>query len=429
MPTDKQKPVEPAPPPGRPSLAVIFHRFGPYHRTRIQALATQFDVVGVELSKQTDQYAWDAISLNDRCRHITVCNDCDSRTLHQAELYRRISDALGPLKLDAVAINGWSDNGALASLRWCKDNDVPAIAMSESNATDFERSRSRERVKRCLVANFSSALVGGSLSYKYINYLGMPHEGISQGYDIVDNAHFTPPGEAGKANWRNTVGVSRPYFLASNRFIEKKNLPRLLEAFADYRERHCLQIKTSVTAEPELGQNPTPEPFDLVLLGDGPQKRLLVELGKDLGIANSVHYPGFKQYNELPHYYWGASVFIHASTTEQWGLVINEAMAAGLPVIASDRCGSVADLVENGKNGIVFSPQDTKAMADAMLSLATDDELREDMGNQSAARITAWGPDRFASGMQEAVNNAIRRPINASWIDRMVLEGICRLKY
>ena len=80
--------------------------------------------------------------------------------------------------------------------------------------------------------------------------------------------------------------------------------------------------------------------------------------------------PGFKQYDELPIYYGLAGAFIHASTTEQWGLVVNEAMAAGLPVIVSERCGCAPDLVENGRNGFTFDPYDVDALTHLMLKMA-----------------------------------------------------------
>jgi glycosyltransferase involved in cell wall biosynthesis len=84
-------------------------------------------------------------------------------------------------------------------------------------------------------------------------------------------------------------------------------------------------------------------PWDLVLLGDGPLKADLCRLIDDLRIRNRVLMPGFKQYEELPAYYALARAFVHASATEQWGLVVNEASASGLPVIVSNRCGCVPE--------------------------------------------------------------------------------------
>src|SRR5262249_59830905 len=97
--------------------------------------------------------------------------------------------------------------------------------------------------------------------------------------------------------------------------------------------------------------------WKLVLLGEGEQRAKLEGLRDALGLRNDVSMPGFKQYDELPAYYGLASAFVHTSTTEQWGLVVNEAMAAGLPVLVSERCGCGPDLVREGVNGFTFDPR------------------------------------------------------------------------
>ena len=397
----------------RTTLAIVFHRFGPYHRVRIESVADDFDVVGVELSKQTQEYAWDSIQLNEHCQHVVVCDGEDSRSLKMSNLFQKIDATLKPLKPDAVAINGWSDNGAFATLRWCQIHQVPAIVMSESNQSDFARNPVREFIKRRIVSCFSAALAGGSLARDYLVSLGLPEHLVSTGYDIVDNQHFSSPNDFDAVQFRQQVGLQNAYFLASNRFIEKKNLPRLIEAFSIYRKQ--------VRREPsdELA-------WDLVLLGDGPQKDELLRLVKSLGVESHVHFPGFLQYNELPKYYWGAKAFIHSSTTEQWGLVINEAMAAGLPVIASSRCGSTADLVVEGKTGFVFDPLDVPTLADRMLKLAQDPVLRERMSVEAKRHIADWGPERFATGMRNAVDAALSRPAQPNWLDRLTLRMLCR---
>ena len=117
-----------------------------------------FDVVAVELSSHTKEYAWETIKISDGCHRVVVCEEVDSRSLPVKQMYDRIDRVLRPLSIDAVAINGWSDNGALATLRWCGHNDVPAVVMSESNRIDFRRSPLREFVKRRLVACFASGL-------------------------------------------------------------------------------------------------------------------------------------------------------------------------------------------------------------------------------------------------------------------------------
>jgi glycosyltransferase involved in cell wall biosynthesis len=131
--------------------------------------------------------------------------------------------------------------------------------------------------------------------------------------------------------------------------------------------------------------------------------------------------PGFRQYDELPAYYGSAGCFVHASTTEQWGLVVNEAMAAGLPVIVSDRCGCAPVLVREGINGHSFAPDNLDALAAAMRAIASqaDDTAMRDA---SRALVADWGPDRFGQGMADAVRYGMTaRPARPSPVARAAM--------
>ena len=132
--------------------------------------------------------------------------------------------------------------------------------------------------------------------------------------------------------------------------------------------------------------------------------------------------PGFKQYEELPTYYASAGAFIHASTIEQWGLVVNEAMASGLPVLVSNRCGCAKDLVREGVNGFTFDPYNEEQLADLMVRIASDEVARYQMGARSREIIAEWGTDRFASGVKASVETALSAPKKkAGFMDRLIL--------
>src|ERR1035441_8598070 len=144
-------------------------------------------------------------------------------------------------------------------------------------------------------------------------------------------------------------------------------------------------------------------PWSLVLLGDGPLRSALNSQLSTLNLHSHVLLPGFKQYPDLPVYYGLASAFIHASTTEQWGLVVNEAMASGLPVLVSNRCGCATDLVQEGKNGFTFDPCNVEQLAQLMAKISAF-QLSSLLAFGDASRqiISNWGPERFAHGLKEA---------------------------
>jgi glycosyltransferase involved in cell wall biosynthesis len=140
--------------------------------------------------------------------------------------------------------------------------------------------------------------------------------------------------------------------------------------------------------------------------------------------SGTVFFPGFRQIEELPRFYAHAGAFVHASTTEQWGLVVNEAMACGLPVIVSNRCGCAADLVQEGVNGYTFDPYNVEQLAQLMHRLTEAPKHRlSEMGDASRAIIADWGPERFASGLKQAVECALEvGPQRASLLQRMILK-------
>ena len=116
------------------------------------------------------------------------------------------------------------------------------------------------------------------------------------------------------------------------------------------------------------------------------------------------------------------NAFIHASTTEQWGLVVNEAMAAGLPVLVSERCGCAPDLVAPGFNGFLFDPEDVNSITDAMIEIADGSHDPRAMGRNSQEIVARWSLARFAEGLNGAVEAALRAPVpSAGLIDRLVL--------
>ncbi|QPC43675.1 glycosyltransferase family 4 protein [Kaustia mangrovi] len=275
--------------------------------------------------------------------------------------------------------------------------------MSASTAHDELRQWWSEHIKTRLVGMFSSALVGGAPHAEYVTRLGLAPDAVFLGYDVVDNAHFAAGAErvraAGEmpamgdgppldARWRGR------YLLASARFVPKKNLPRLIRAYGLYRAR---------------AQAEGTEAWPLVMLGDGAMRAELEALRDELGLTPHIHMPGFRQYGELPAFYGTAGAFILPSTTEQWGLVVNEAMASGLPVLVSRRCGCADTLVRDGANGWTFDPEDERAMAEVMLRVASD-TARDGMGRASRQIVAQWGPDRFAEGLHAAARRALAAP-------------------
>ena len=181
------------------------------------------------------------------------------------------------------------------------------------------------------------------------------------------------------------------------------------------------------------------------MLGDGELKAQLLAHCQKLGLhaiesapwevsssskiqnpkSKIVYFPGFRQIGELPRFYAHAGAFVHASTTEQWGLVVNEAMACGLPVIVSNRVGCAQDLVQEGVNGFTFDPYNVEPLAGLMRKVSATDFPLSAFGDASRTIIADWGPERFASGLKQAVDCALKvGPKRASLLQRLILRAL-----
>jgi 1,2-diacylglycerol 3-alpha-glucosyltransferase len=385
------------PVPALPRVAILFHRFGPYHISRLNAATRHMAVIGIEFSAADPTYAWNDVGRDaDLFPRSVVSPDIEAERI--PAMIRKVAAVLDRTAPDAVAIAGWSHPGALAALLWCARKRIPAIVMSDSAEIDEKRRPWREAIKRKIVALFSAGLVAGGPHRRYLAALGMDDALIRDGFDTVDNDHFAAGALASRADakaLRGELGLTRPYFMTSCRFVAKKNLFTLLAAYRRYR------AMASSSA------------WDLVLLGDGPLAAELHAAIAGHGLEAFVHLPGFLQYEELPRYYGLASAFVLPSTTEQWGLVVNEAMAAGLPILVSTRCGCAEDLVRSGVNGFPFDPFNVTELSETMQSIASANVDREAMGKAGQAMIAEWSTDRFARELRHAVDGALASPQQA----------------
>ena len=376
------------------TLAVSFTNFGPYHLARLRALANRLAALGgrliaYETASVERLYPWETERGAEPFEWVTLCPGQALESLPRSACVRALREALERDRPDAVATAGYFRSESLAALRWARRSGRPAILMSESQAIDHPRVWWKETIKSRRVRRYSAALVGGTRHRDYLIRLGMPRDRIALGYNAVDNDAFARSAADARCAADGRRGLpSAPYFLAVNRFVAEKNLPRLVQAFASYR-RACRDAL----------------PWDLVLCGDGSGEAEVDAAVRQSGCAGAIHRPGFLQAGTLPRWYAFASAFVHPSLMEPWGLVVNEAAACGLPLLVSDRAGCVETLVPEGEatTGARFDPRDVDEIAQRLQWVATLPESeRGAMGRRAAELVSRWGPDRFARGMIEA---------------------------
>jgi glycosyltransferase involved in cell wall biosynthesis len=158
----------------------------------------------------------------------------------------------------------------------------------------------------------------------------------------------------------------------------------------------------------------------LVLVGAGPAEAEIIALARSLQLRvcfkakdsssvgdHDIYIYPFAQIDRTPVFYGLADAFLLASKVEEWGLVVNEAMAARLPVIVSSAAGCAHDLVEHGANGFLFDPYSIESLTSCLEVLVLDPSMRERMGHRSAELVANWGPELFAKNALAAAHVAM----------------------
>ena len=218
-------------------------------------------VWGVEACAMETTYAWNKVEGAAAFTRVTLTDRDSGDRRWKQELQQKMRRALDEIKPEVVVVNGWAATDACSAIEWCIKTNTPAVIMSESTAWDEPRVFWKEWIKGRLVKLCAAGLAGGTPHADYLAQLGLPRDRIFKGYDIVDNDYFAAKVaevKSRKSEIRNQHDLPEKYFLASARFIEKKNLFRLIQAYARYR---AMAEKSEI--------------WKLVLLGDGPLRETL----------------------------------------------------------------------------------------------------------------------------------------------------------
>ncbi len=273
---------------------------------------------------------------------------------------------------DMVMTVGYRSLSVLKSAWWARRNGLPVVLLTDSTVDDRPRVKWKEWGKSFIVKRlYDAVFAAGERSSEYASSLGIAENMIWRGVDVVDNEHFAISSE----KWQKPDGFPEKCFLAVTRLSHEKNLPRLLSAFKIYR-------KNGGT-------------WGLIIAGTGLEEERLKDEVPD-GLEKFVHWHGWAAYDELPSLYHAASCFVLPSVSEPWGLVVNEAMAARLPVLVSQRCGCVPELCHDGANGYAFDPFDLDGLAALMLRMSSGEVDLASMGNRSREIISAFTPESWA---------------------------------
>lgn len=295
---------------------------------------------------------------------------------------------------DLITLTGYYDPAQLLVLFWAKANGIRVVMQNESTAADHRRGDWKEQVKRWIFGRCDGFFCFGSQSANYLIQLGVPAEKILLRKNSVDNQALSSAHERAlpsRATQQRALGMRPNNFVFVGRLIPFKNLPTLLTAFADAR-----------------AQSVNSGNWGVLLLGDGPERTLLERQIEERELADAVRFLPGRPWYEVPGVLALGNVLVLPSYSEPWGLVVNEAMACGLPVIVSNRCGCVPDLVHDGENGFVFDPDQPAELTRHLLNFMNSTTNEAGMSQSARQLIAPYAPDIVARDMLAGFRHLLR---------------------
>jgi len=303
---------------------------------------------------------------------------------------------------DWFIVQGWNNKSYRQAFRACRRTGTKLGVRSDSNISGGYIGVTqgiKEIVKRLIypyfIRRFDLCLPYGSLSAEYFRRFGAKRIVISPHFvnnDLFSRsaAIWTPRRDDIRRHWN--IPADAVCFLFCGKFQQKKHPLEILKAL-----RHTL---TSIMAVNPVDMHPPP--IHLLMVGDGELRRTCEQYVRTHSLP--VTFAGFLNQGEIAKSYVAGDCLVLASDAyETWGLVVNEAMACGLPAIVSNACGCAPDLLIEGMTGYTFPYGDIDALADRMDRMVVDQEARLRMSNGAQRHIDAFSVGRAADILIEAI--------------------------
>ena len=303
---------------------------------------------------------------------------------------------LAGFRPDALVVYGHSYQSQYQAMRWAARRQVPYFLRCDRNPDSLVFRRDggpmkmawvKERVVRYFTNHAAGALTIGTANDRYWEHFGVRSERRFLAPFAVDNEWFGTVADRYRPHRqeiRRSEGLpSGRLLLFAGRLALEKNLAALLRAM----------------------QACGPSQVSLLILGSGPQESRLRQEAQRLGLTH-VFFRSFESQEEVAKLYAIVDGLILPSLSEGWGLVVNEAMASGLPVLVSRRCGCAIDLVREGRNGYLFDPVDEESIIESLKRFArlTDEEVGA-FGDASRGIVAEWNYERAVDGFQRALRS------------------------
>ncbi|WP_144097233.1 glycosyltransferase family 4 protein [Croceicoccus sediminis] len=360
-------------PSGRKPIVLLWENFGPNHYDRLNAVADAgYDLTAIQIASKSNMYDWEEGGSN-RFRTVTLAKSHDELT--PPILARKIVAAVGESGARDIFMCHYEFPGVFMAAGWLRATGRRPYAMIASKFDDYDRKWWRESGKSVLLKPYCGAIVGSERSVRYMRFLGL--KDAVTGYDTlsVERLRSQNPDAIAELD-----GTARP-FLVVARLVPKKNIAFTLECFAQYVARNGTARR-------------------LEILGDGPLRSELEAKAQALGIAGQVDFRGLCPTAEVTGAMQRSAALLLPSIEEQYGLVVIEALASGLPVIASTQCGATDVVLDNLVNGFAVASDSHAQMLAAMEAIGTDESMRKRMAAAAYDSAERGDVRHFVAGLE-----------------------------
>jgi L-malate glycosyltransferase len=374
-------------------IAFVWRQFGPYHMDRCEAVGEHYwgrrRVYGIEIAPASKRYAWSATGPGQSFRKIILY---PGQRVDETNVFRRAVDLLQAcLRSGArhIFLCHYEDSAIFLvaiALRLARRR---VFIMQESKYDDKPRFIWEELIKFIFYFPYCGALVGGIRTASYLRFLGFRRRPIVMGYDAVSVARLVE--EAGQPIAPEGLSFNDRYFVLVARLVLKKDIATAVAAYARYREIAGDQAR------------------QFHICGSGPLEAELRALVERLNL-DGVVFHGFLQSRDVARTLSGGVALIVTSVSEQWGLVVNEALALGLPVLATDNVGARDLLLRTAVSGYIFEPGNVEGLAQLMFAVARDEtEWRRLVSGAHTLRMEG-DTGRFVEGVVSLVEPGLAVP-------------------
>jgi len=302
---------------------------------------------------------------------------------------------LASRRYDAVLfMTGWAWATAWLGFAAARFVRLPILLFGDSSFVPEEttaRARLRAGVMRALFGMTSAFMISGAFNAAYYRHYGADERRFFPMPWAIDNDRFfeasrLAAGEREELRRKYGIAADKMVIAYSGKLIPRKDPLSLLAAFAAMRHR---------------------ERAELLFIGDGVLRPELERMVKEHDIPG-VRFAGFVNQSEIPKLYAMSDVFVLPSEYDPRATVVNEAMACGLPIILTDRCGPVGDIARHGDNALVMQFGDRETLRAHLDRLAADPALRTRMANRSREIIERWNYDAGVAGLRQALDAVAR---------------------